>query len=153
MNFAVDCLTFISPNILLLTVFGTRITEFYILTLLVCLFVAIVVLLCGEKITTTFISFHRSVKFNDQKVSETNLEIKLIKLSINAFRTTLFVIVCISILATDFKIFDNGHRKTQNFGISLMDLGVGMFTICHSLKVIRNSKNGLIKESAKSFLK
>ena len=107
----------------------------------------------NKKFKAELVKYDHSNKFDEQMVEETNVDIKLIKLSINVFRTTLFVIVSISILATDFRIFDRTHRKTLDFGVSLMDLGVGLFTICHSLKVIRNPKNDTRTDTKDSFFK
>lgn len=50
------------------------------------------------------------------------------------FHTGLNVLLtCISILAVDFKIFPRNFAKTETFGMSLMDIGVGTFMIASAL--------------------
>ena len=66
------------------------------------------------------------------------LELKIIKLSVNSFRTTVVIITSVAIFAVDFFIFPHVHAKTVLYGISLMDLGVGLFVLCHSMRIIRN---------------
>ena len=42
-----------------------------------------------------------------------------------------------SILAVDFKIMPRKVAKTENYGISGMDYGVGLFVLCHAFKAVR----------------
>ncbi len=49
------------------------------------------------------------------------------------------MLTAVSILGVDFKIFPRQNAKTEDFGISAMDLGVGFYIVCHSMKLIRNS--------------
>jgi phosphatidylinositol glycan class W len=67
-----------------------------------------------------------------------NNDQEIVKLSVISFRSSVFLITSISILAIDFDLFPLKHLKRKTFGISLMDLGVGLFIICHSFKLIRN---------------
>lgn len=77
----------------------------------------------------------------NQQVSESGVEEKIVRLSISTCRTWLYMLTCVTILAVDFNIFPRFNAKTETFGISLMDLGVGFFIVCHSMKLIRNSSN------------
>ena len=72
--------------------------------------------------------------------NETNVDIqeKIVKLSVSTCRLWLYLLTCASILGVDFKIFPRELAKTETFGISLMDLGVGFYVVCHSMKSIRN---------------
>lgn len=82
----------------------------------------------------------KSIKFeNNSKVN--SIEEKVIRLSISTCRLWLYMLTTVSILAVDFKIFPRYNAKTENYGISLMDLGVGFYIVCHSMKLIRNSDN------------
>ncbi len=68
-----------------------------------------------------------------------SLDDRVIKLSISVFRSTVVVITSIAILAVDFPIFPQKNIKTDRYGFGLMDVGVGYFIICHSMRLIRNS--------------
>lgn len=68
-----------------------------------------------------------------------DLDFKLIRLSVNTFRTYLFIITSACILAVDFSHFPISYMKSHDFGFGLMDIGVGFFILCHSMRLIRNN--------------
>ena len=79
------------------------------------------------------------LNYSDFPIS--SLDTKIVKLSISGFRMILYLITCVCILSVDFTNFSYKLDKTDKYGISLMDLGVGLFIVCHSLRVIRNSED------------
>lgn len=81
---------------------------------------------------------NKSLKREPQ--SSQDIDLWIIKLSISSFRVLLYVFTTISILAVDFKIFPRYLAKTEKYGLSIMDLGVGMYIAVHSMKIIRNDQ-------------
>ena len=125
------------PIILFVTIFGERVFAFYIIISVINLFILKLIL---SKDASTLLKSDELDKCVDVG-SLRLLENKIIKLSINLYRSSVFVITSVAIIAVDFNIFPRIHAKTNEFGISLMDLGVGLFIFCHSMRVIRNSND------------
>jgi len=78
-------------------------------------------------------------------------------------RTTVNIFTAIAILAVDFRIFPRHLAKTETFGASLMDVGVGAFMMAHGVtspearEQKRNASgtegySNLIKSTAKGVL-
>jgi hypothetical protein len=93
-----------------------------------------------------------SQKNTELKVDLISIDHSIVKLSINAFRSLTVIITSIAILAVDFRIFPPKNRKTDRYGFGLMDVGVGYFILCHSMRLIRNSSQNEINHQSKKYL-
>jgi phosphatidylinositol glycan class W len=127
-------MSFVLPIVFYITLFGLKAKEFYVLMIIFNIIILKVVFSNKNHIIyNNYDEIHANYAKNLNQ-----LELKIIKLSVNSFRTSVFIITSVAIIAVDFFIFPRVHAKTVLYGISLMDLGVGLFVLCHSMRVIRN---------------
>ncbi|KCV67505.1 hypothetical protein H696_06025 [Fonticula alba] len=59
------------------------------------------------------------------------------KLALSHLRAGLLLSTCIAILAVDYAIFPRSFAKTENYGISVMDAGVGCFVFIGAVSSAR----------------
>lgn len=69
---------------------------------------------------------------------------------ITYFRSLTFLVTSISILAVDFHSYPRRFAKTETYGVSLMDIGVGLFVFSNAIVV--KSSSLMVKNLQKTLM-
>lgn len=118
-----EYLFFVLPMLLVITVLA----DYNYLTLLViCSVVAALRSSLPQKVALEEFSVSSGPR---EAVAATDLSIKSQASFLSLFKGTNVVVTCLAILAVDFRIFPRRFAKTETFGLSLMDVGVGTFVV------------------------
>jgi len=126
-RFIVEFVVLVGPQLLTLTVLNNYIT--HVLVFQALLFIPP---LYNQKLSTDIISINNmSVKLNKDNRPTDCKSSKFAFLT--NFRATVNFVTCMCILAVDFQIFPRRFAKTEDFGFSVMDIGVGGFVITHAM--------------------
>ncbi|EGC39189.1 hypothetical protein DICPUDRAFT_45375 [Dictyostelium purpureum] len=93
---------------------------------------------------------HKNITIYFKNPKETLLNLNSMRKGfIEEYRSFVMIATCICILAIDFPIFPRRLGKTETYGISLMDIGVGSVVLSGAL-VSRQSRAGLIEKYQKA---
>lgn len=109
----------------------------WLLNVLLVLPAAIIYLLNSSPATSPQSSARPPKKSDDREQGK--LDPLPIKPFITNYRGSMMVITCIAILAVDFRVFPRRFAKVENWGTSLMDMGVGSFVFTNGVVSVRSS--------------
>lgn len=109
----------------------------WILNILLMLPAAIILLLNSTPAPSRQSGARPSKKRDDRE--HTTLDPLPTKPFITNYRGSMMVITCIAILAVDFRVFPRRFAKVENWGTSLMDMGVGSFVFTNGVVSVRSS--------------
>lgn len=119
--FILELVLFVWPSVLVLTVLA----NYYLVNLMV--------VCCGILIMLRF----QLVQATNQSGSTSFTTINPMNAPRNnfiaLFKGANMFVTCMAILAVDFKVFPRGFSKTETFGTSLMDIGVGTFIVSSAI--------------------
>ena len=145
----VDYFTVMLPSVLFVTLLADQLWASYQILLTLCAIVCC--LIFAHTSGADRLQTHDSAKIKQMQHQQqaapaaaypddnSNLSMQIVKLSVHWYRTSVVVVTSIAILAVDFgAVFAPRHTKRRDFGLALMDLGVGSFIVCHSMRLIRN---------------
>lgn len=105
-----------------------------------------------------YLHIKEKIETNTHALKKQNLDLDYMKLNnqntkknypvVVSYRAYLNLMVIICIFACDFPLFPEKHLKTEYYGLSLMDVGIGAYLFnngcLHSYKVKRTLKNALL---------
>ncbi|XP_054283351.1 uncharacterized protein LOC129000412 [Macrosteles quadrilineatus] len=121
-NFLLEFLTIVVPLVLQLTLFADAAFEGLLFT---SLFTFFIIIFSVSSLNNN--NYWRTPDFTSWFLCNTMPTNNTV--CITYFRTFIFLLTSISILAVDFQIYPRRFAKAENYGVSLMDLGVGLYVM------------------------
>lgn len=147
--FLLEFVVIVCPTILIFTI----LSDYLIFTFLAVTIITFIITIFSVTSPDMFVLYWKLPNSKTDYLKDTVFLTK--QPFITYFRSLVFIATTTSILGVDFHIYPRRFAKTETYGVSIMDLGVGLFVMSNALvkkNSVKTQSQGLYKTSLESVV-